>query len=230
MSNAPVASSLFSGLVLTAALVAACGSGSGGGHGSVPMGMAAFALRDGTLQSSDGRVVTSLFVEISRITIQSNGDGQHEDDEQENGDDHDGNDNQNGDDDHDGIEVVVFDMNRDNGGVPRVIDLLTLTNSGVLFNMLRIPVGVYDSAVVTLEGATALFEDDPTQTPVDLAIDGDSGSDFEFDFQPPVHVTTAATSLGAIDFVPVITLEGTGYTLSHDGDTDSSGECDDGEL
>jgi hypothetical protein len=121
-------------------------------------------------------------------------------------------------------------MNRDNGGQPRVIDLLTLSDSGVLFNMLAIPVGTYEEASVELVGATAIFADDPTHTPVELIVAGDDGAEFEFEFDPPVVVTKSKASVATIDFVPVITLGPSGYTLSHDDDTDATGECGDGEL
>jgi hypothetical protein len=102
----------------------------------------------------------------------------------------------------------------------------------MLFNMLRIPVGTYEEATVRLVGASALFEDDPTQTPVPLAIHGDhhDGSQFEFEFHPPVVVDKLGTTIAAIDIVPVITLDGTGYKLSHDGDSDHTGSCEGWEL
>jgi hypothetical protein len=232
MKNTTVCTGILSGLVLGAALVAACSSGS---SNSTPTGMAAIVLRDGTVQSSDGRTVTSVFVEVSRITLKTAeaDDDDHDDDGNRENDDGDDDDGDHDDGDHDGgTEVVVFDMFLDNGGVPREIDLLTLTNSGVLFNMLRIPVGTYDEGTVTIIGASAIFEDDPTQTPVTLAIAGDDGSDseFDFDFHPPVVVTTAVTSIAAIDIVPVITLDNGVYTLSHDDDSDHSGGCGDDEL
>jgi hypothetical protein len=241
MNNANVHTGILSAFVLGAALVAACSSGSS--HAARPLGMAGVVIRDGTVQSSDGRTVTSVFVEVSRITLHQDGDGEHGDDTDDDQGDGNGENLNSNDDGGDGdqggghhqhgshgVDVVVFDMFANNGGVPRVVDLLTLTNSGALFNMLRIPVGTYSGGAVTLVGASAIFEDDPTQTPVPLAIDGDEGSRFDFDFHPPVAVTEAATTIAAIDIVPVITLEGTGYTLSHDGDSDESGECGDGDL
>src|SRR5689334_7958776 len=157
-------------LLAVLAVIAAC---SGGGSNSGPMGMAAIVLRDGTVQSSDGRTVTSVFVQISRITLRADdqadddddGDGEHHHAMNDDGDD-DGEEHENGDDDHPGTEVVVFDMFRDAGGVPREVDLLTLTDSGVLLNMRRIPVGSYDRASIELVGATALLEADTTQAPV----------------------------------------------------------------
>ena len=240
MKNKTVLWGFVSGLVVSAAFIAACSGGSSGHSG--PMGMAAIVIRDGAVQSSDGRTVTSVVVEISRITLRSaaatDGDDEHEDHHAMNDDGNGGGDDQ-GDDDQgeDGggggqqpTDVVVFDMFRDNGGVPREVDLLTLTDSGMLLNMRRIPVGTYSKAFVTLVGASALFEDDPTQTPVPLLIDGDIGSTFKVDFQPPVVVSETGTTVAAIDIVPVITLTGTDYTLSNDGSSDQSGGCGDGEL
>lgn len=225
-------------LLAVLAVIAAC---SGGGTKSGPMGMAAIVIRDGTVQSSDGRTVTSVFVEISQITIRMDDDADDDDDEHEDGDHHamnedgddddghhgDGDDDDDDHDDDDEIEIVVFDMFRDNGGVPREFDLLTLTDSGVLLNMRRIPAGSYDRARVQLVGATALFEDDTTQTPVTLLL----GSDvMKVSFQPPVEVTETGTTVVAIDIVPVLTFDGTNYTLSNDTSSDHSGNCGDGEL
>ena len=223
---------LLASLVFVAAFIAAC---SGGSSKSGPMGMAAIVMRDGTVQSSDGRTVTSVFVEISRITLRTH--VQHGDDGGADEDHHAMNDNQNGGDDDQGEdqqdddspapEVVVFDMFRDNGGVPREVDLLTLTDSGVLLNMRRIPVGSYDRASVTLVGATALFEDDTTQTPVTLLLASDT---MKVSFHPPVEVSKTGTTVAAIDIVPVLTFDGTNYTLSNDTSSDHSGSCGDGEL
>jgi hypothetical protein len=121
-------------------------------------------------------------------------------------------------------------MFRDSGGLPREVDLLTLTDSGMLLNMRRIPVGSYDRAFITLVGATAIFEDDPTQTPVPLLINGNFGPVFRLDFQPPVEVTETGTTVVALDIVPVLTFDGTNYTLSSDNSSDHSGGCGDGEL
>lgn len=218
-------------LVFVAAFIAAC---SGGSSKSAPMGMAAIVMRDGTVQSSDGRTVTSVFVEISSISLRTHvasGDDEdhHAMDDNQNGDDDDQGDDQGDDQDegHHGTEVVVFDMNRDNGGVPREVDLLTLTDSGMLLNMRRIPVGSYDRATVTLVGATALFEDDTTQTPVTLILGSDT---MKVAFQPPVDVSTTGTTVVAIDIVPVLTFDGTNYTLTNDTSSDHSGGCGDGEL
>jgi len=239
MRNKIVLSAVSVILVLVATLIAACG-GSGGGRG--PTGTAGFVLRDGAVQTSDGRTVTSLIIDISRITARSrdttqgdddDADDHDDDDEHHSGDDQGDDDDQGedeGDHDHGGQSVVVFDMDLDHGGTPRKIDLMTLTNSGVLLIMLDVPVGTYDRVTITLAGARAVFEDDPTQTPVELAIHGDDGADFRFDLQPPVVVSTGATSVAVIDFVPVITLHNGVYTLSHDVATDESGDCGDRDL
>lgn len=196
-------------VTLLSLLAIACGGACGGkASGHLVLG-----IKDGPPVSSDGRTITSLVVDISRIKLsqdeERNMSGSSSGPQSE--------------------DVVVVDAGT---GPARSVDLLQVTTFSQLVASVQIPAGSYDGAEVVVTGARAVFADAPTAT-VDLALEGDGHhkAEFEFKFKPNANVKETGTSVAVIDFVPVVTKVGVGatatYRLGHDGEHHESGEAND---
>jgi hypothetical protein len=192
------------GVGLAAVVVIACGRGA--------TGTVALGIKDGPPTSSDGRTITSLEIDVTRISLER-GDqsttaadaGQPQANE----------------------DVVAFDAGT---GAPKTIDLLKVTTFSELVATLQIPTGTYESSEVVISGARVVFADAPTVT-VPLTLDGDgrSKAEFHFHFKPAVTVSATGSTLAVIDFVPVVVKDSSGsYRLNHDGEKDDSGEKSNG--
>jgi hypothetical protein len=190
----------------------ACGS-------NKPSGQLVLGLKDGPPTSSDNRTISKLEIDVTKIELTPDGDDNHQDlsaadagtaDAGGTGEERD---------------VVAFNAGT---GAPLTIDLLRVTTFSQLVANITIPAGTYGGAEVTVTGARVFFADAPTVAVV-LGLDGDghSKAEFHFKFKPAAVVAVGSTSMAVIDFVPVVTKDGTGYRLKHDGN-DESGEHGDG--
>ena len=219
---------LGAGLAVGALLVSGCGSSGGGGGGGTAHGTTAVVMKDGPVQVvGDTRTIDQLVVDVTQIVLEVADDPASGDTDPADGMGGGGMDDPGGDNHGGGNDVVVFDAVRDNGGAPKSFDLLTLTDTSILLNTLPVPVGTYDTAKVKITGASAEFTDAPgTLAPLVLGGDGDDDTQFEFQLDPAVTVDATSVTVAQIDFVPVVTFDGQNYVLSHDGESDQSGECD----
>ena len=191
-------------LGLTAAALATAGACGGTASGRLALG-----IKDGPPTSSDGRTITKLEIDITKIGLKLNGDQQN----QQTG----------ATEEH---EVVALDLGT---GPAHTIDLLKVTTFSEMVANISLPAGTYDGAELVVSGARVVFADAPTVT-VPLVLDGDghSKAEFEFHFKPAVVVSQTGSTLALIDFVPVVVKDGTGqYRLDHDGVNDQSGEAKD---
>lgn len=206
-----------SGLVALALVAAgACG---GKANGKLVLG-----IKDGPPTSSDGRTITRLEVDISKVEIHPDGEGQHQStggkDEADGGHADQADAGQEEDKD-----VVVFDAKTAGGA--RTVDLLKVTTFSALLANLDVPAGSYGGAQVVVTGARVVFSDAPSAVvPLSLEGDGHSKAEFDFHFKPAAVVNEQGTTLAVIDFVPVVTKSGAQYLLGHDNN-DQSGEGDD---
>lgn len=202
-------SKVFSALAVAILVTGSIGACQGG---SKPAGRIALSVKDGPPTSSDGRTITKLEIDITRIQLTSDGNDQNAvdagmDNEQE--------------------DVIAFDAGT---GAPHTVDLLKVTTFSELVSTASIPAGTYGGATLAISGARVVFADDPTKT-VTLSLEGDgkSKAEFEFKFKPAAVVSTTGTTLAVIDFVPVVTKDAAGvYWVGHDGEHDQSGDAGDG--
>jgi hypothetical protein len=166
-------------MLITATLWSACGKRNTAkvGLSSTLRGRIALAIKDGPPKSSDGREITKLEIDITKIALEADGveTGGTADDNNE------GNSEETG--------VVVFDAGT---GKPRTVDLLKVTTFSELLTTVTVPAGTYGGAEISLSGARAVFKDDTTQTPVTLVLEGDGKNTAEFDFVPVVSKDAAA--------------------------------------
>jgi hypothetical protein len=203
----------FYALVMIAAVAASIGACKSTTKAS---GRVALSVKDGPPISSDKRTIAKLEIDITRIALSTDSDGQNGPDVRTDAGPDTGE-----------QDVVAFDAGT---GAPHTVDLLTVTTFSSLVTTATVPAGTYGGADVTISGARVVFSDDPTKT-VALVLEGDgrSHAEFEFKFKPAATVTTTTTSLAVIDFVPVVTKDALGqYWLGHDGDNDQSGESNEG--
>ena len=185
--------------------------------GQRPSGHVVIGVKDGPPTSSDGRTISSLEVDITRIELEAKGtDGQHVDGGTA--------DNKNEQEE----DVTVFNAG---SGTPRTIDLLKVTTFSALVADANVPAGIYENARVVIAGARVVFADAPGIS-VPLVLEGDgkkSKAHYEFKFKPAVTVSTSGTAVAVIDFVPMVQKDGTGaYHLGHDGEHDDSGQKHEG--
>jgi hypothetical protein len=181
---------------------------------STPSGRIAVGIKDGPPTASDGRIISALEIDITRIELEPDGVNATSNTE-------DGGDSQNND-------VVVFDAG---SGAPRTIDLLKVTTFSALVANAAVPAGQYGGATVVVSGARAVFSDDPSNAKVALVLEGDgrSKAEFDFKFKPHAKVAEGGSTMAVIDFVPKVNKDAMGkYWLSHDGDNDESGEVEKG--
>jgi hypothetical protein len=185
-------------LGVTAAALATAGA-CGGSSGRLVIG-----IKDGPPTSSDGRTITKLEIDITKIELQSDGENEQAGEVEDK-------------------DVVVFDAGT---GAVHTVDLLKVTTFSELIATVTVPAGTYGEAEVTVNGARVVFADAPSVTvPLVLEGDGKSKAEFDFHFKPAAVVTGTGTTLAVIDFVPVVIKDGAGqYRLGHDGMNDHSGE------
>lgn len=190
-------------LGLTAAALATAGACGGTASGRLALG-----IKDGPPTSSDGRTITKLEIDISKIELKPHGEEQ----------------NQTGANEDKGVVVLA-------AGTPHTIDLLKVTTFSEMVANITLPAGTYDGAELVVNGARVVFADAPTVTvPLVLGGDGHSKAQFEFHFKPAVVVSSTGSTLAVIDFLPMVIKDGTGqYRLDHDGINDQSGEANDND-
>jgi len=201
-------------LVSIMTIVAATVVATGACKSSKPSGRIAISIKDGPPTASDGRIISALEIDITRIELDPDGVNATSNTE-------------NGGDSQD-EDVVVFDAG---SGAPRTIDLLKVTTFSELVATANVPAGQYGGATVAVSGARAVFSDDPSKTKVALVLEGDgrSKAEFDFKFKPPAKVVAGNSTMAVIDFVPKVNKDAMGkYWLSHDGDNDQSGEAENG--
>jgi hypothetical protein len=188
-------------LGVTAAALATAGA-CGGSSGRLALG-----IKDGPPTSSDGRTITKLEIDITKIELQPDGQNEQTGQVEEK-------------------DVVVFDAGT---GAAHTVDLLKVTTFSELVATVTVPTGTYGGAEVSVSGARVVFADAPSVTvPLVLEGDGKSKAEFDFHFKPAAGVTTTGTTLAVIDFVPVVIKDSGGqYRLGHDGMNDHSGEAND---
>jgi hypothetical protein len=176
---------------------------------SKPAGHLVVGIKDGPPTSSDGRTITKLEIDISRVELTR--------DDPKN--------TPNTPPGQDDGDIVVFNAGT---GAPLTVDLLKVTTFSALVGSVNPPAGTYGGAEVVVTGARAVFADAPSTT-VTLSLEGDghSKAEFDFKFKPPAKVTDTATTMAVIDFVPIVNKDGTSYKLNHDGNNDQSGEVED---
>ena len=184
--------------------VAAAGACGGTASGHLILG-----VKDGPPISSDGRTISSLQIDITRIKLSQ--------DEEKN--------MSSSTAASQSEDVVVFDAGT---GAAHTIDLLKVTTFSELVASLQVRAGTYDGAELTVTGARVVFADAPSAT-IDLALEGDGHhkAEFEFKFKPKATVSLTGTTVAVVDFVPVVTKDGATYRLGHDGENDQSGESGD---
>lgn len=200
--------------ILAVGSLDACGS-------NKPSGQLVLGLKDGPPTSSDNRTISKLEIDVTKIVLTTEGDNNHQDlatadagtadagtaEEQ---------------------DVVAFNAGT---GAPLTIDLLRVTTFSQLVANVVIPAGTYGGAEVTITGARVFFADAPTVAVVlGLEGDGHSKAQFHFKFKPAAVVAVGSTSMAVIDFVPVVTKDGTGYRLTHDGNDESGEHGNGGEI
>ena len=191
--------------------------------GSMANGKLVLGIKDGPPTSSDGRTVSKLEIDITKVEVrpesaaEASADAGHHD-ESDAGEHSKGA----GSDDN---EVMVFDAGT---GAVRTVDLLQVTTFSALLANVTVPAGTYEGAEVTVTGARVTFADAPTvAVPLTLDGDGRSKAGFHFHFKPAAVVSAQGTTVAVIDFVPVVVKDASGaYRLDHDGVNDKSGEAD----
>jgi hypothetical protein len=190
--------------------ITALALGAAGACGGKSTGRLMLGIKDGPPTSSDGRTITKLEIDITKIELQPDGEGEHQQGDAGQIEDKD---------------VVVFDSGT---GPARTIDLLSVTKFSELVANVTVPAGSYGGAEVIVSGARVVFSDAPTVTvPLVLEGDGHSKAEFSFHFKPRAVVTDSGTTLAVIDFIPVVTKDGAQYRLGHDGTNDESGQAHD---
>ncbi len=193
--------------------------GTGVACGPKANGRVVIGVKDGPPTSSDGRTISSLEVDITRIELESKGSSV----QQQGADGGSADDNKNEQEE----DVIVFDAAT---GGARTIDLLTVTSFSALVANTTVPAGTYENARISISAARVVFADAPTIS-VPLILEGDnkkSKAAFEFKFKPAVVVSATGTAVAVIDFVPTVQKDGSAYHLGHDGEHDDSGEKHEG--
>jgi len=197
-------------LVLGMTALALATAGACGGQ-STSRGQLVLGLKDGPPTSSDGRTISKLEIDVTKIELKTEGASQADAGES------------------DDKDVVVFDAGT---GAAHTVDLLTVTTFSEIVANLAVPAGTYEGAELAVSGARVVFADAPTvSVPLTLDGDGHSKAEFRFHFKPnAVVVSATSTTLAVVDFIPVVVKDAAGqYRLGHDGDNDKSGEADEHE-
>ena len=192
--------------------------GAGVACGPRAQGRVVIGVKDGPPTSSDGRTISALEIDITRIELEAKGQG-----EQQGPDGGSATDNKNEQEE----DVTVFDSAT---GGARTIDLLKVTSFSALVANTTVPAGTYQNARVSISAARVVFADAPS-TRVPLILEGESKkskASFEFKFKPAVVVGATGTAVAVIDFVPAVQKDATGYHLGHDGEHDDSGDKHEG--
>jgi hypothetical protein len=212
-------SSLFrlAGLGLAGLLSVLLVTCSGGGGGTSTKGTVALALKDAPITTSDGRPADELNIEILRIQLEHSGEDTQAEEDAESQDD----DNSDNKDD----EVTVFDV-KPGSGIK--VNLLAL-DVPMILTMAKVPPGTYEQVELRLNPANATihFTDDGSTVPVVVDREAEDEAELEFEFSPPLIVSSSGNSTAIIDFAPVVVFDGTSYLLQHDHDNDETGATDD---
>jgi hypothetical protein len=184
-------------------------------------GQTALFLKDANIRTSDGREADEVNVEILRIELERAVAASHEQ-----GDGTGDGDNQAGAGEDDGVDVTIFN---EPAGSGISVNLLALTIP-VLLTRASLRTGTYHEAELRLNPANATIHfTDGSTAQLSIEQEGDDDNELEFEFSPPLTITSSGVSNAVIDFAPVVTLSGANYILGHDHDHDDTGELEDVE-